>query len=51
MPFFDMPLEELEVYQPQRQEPADFDAFWQTTLAEARHASAGGPVRAGGLSA
>ena len=36
MPFFDMPLEELQVYQPQRQEPADFDAFWQTTLAEAR---------------
>jgi cephalosporin-C deacetylase len=36
MPYFDMPLEELQVYQPPRQEAADFDAFWQTTLAEAR---------------
>jgi cephalosporin-C deacetylase len=36
MPFFDMPLEQLEAYQPTRDEPADFDAFWAATLAEAR---------------
>jgi cephalosporin-C deacetylase len=36
MAFFDMPLDQLRAYQPTREEPADFDAFWQTTLAEAR---------------
>jgi cephalosporin-C deacetylase len=36
MPFFDMPLEQLKVYLPERVEPADFDAFWQQTLKEAR---------------
>lgn len=36
MAFFDMPLGELERYLPQREEPADFDAFWQATLAETR---------------
>ena len=36
MPFFDFPLEELQTYRPDRHEPADFDAFWQNTLAEAR---------------
>jgi cephalosporin-C deacetylase len=36
MPFFDMPLEQLEQYQPARVEAADFDAFWQATLADAR---------------
>lgn len=36
MPFFDMPLEELQKYQPQRTDAPDFDAFWQATLAEAR---------------
>ncbi|VAW33019.1 Acetyl xylan esterase [hydrothermal vent metagenome] len=35
MPFFDMPQNELETYLPQRKEPADFDDFWQKTLAEA----------------
>ena len=35
MPFFDMPLNELESYRPQREEPDDFDSFWQQTLAEA----------------
>src|SRR5581483_12301206 len=34
--FFDMPLEQLQTYRPPRREPADFDAFWQETLAEAR---------------
>lgn len=33
---FDLPLEELRVYHPPRPEPADFDAFWAQTLAEAR---------------
>ena len=33
---FDMPLEELQVYLPLRDEPCDFDAFWEQTLAEAR---------------
>jgi len=34
---FDLPLEQLKTYLPDRDEPDDFDAFWQTTLAEARH--------------
>jgi len=34
--FFDLPLEELQTYKPPREEPGDFDAFWQSTLAEAR---------------
>jgi len=33
---FDLSLEELKIYRPARQEPADFDAFWQRTLDEAR---------------
>ncbi len=36
MAFYDLPLEELQAYQPARQEPVDFDAFWQRTLAETR---------------
>jgi len=36
---FDLPLIELERYLPQRQEPADFDAFWRSTLTEARQFS------------
>ncbi len=36
MPFFDFPLEQLQAYRPERAEPADFDAFWQATLAETR---------------
>jgi cephalosporin-C deacetylase len=34
--FLDMPLEQLRTYLPPREEPPDFDAFWQQTLAEAR---------------
>jgi cephalosporin-C deacetylase len=34
--FFDLPLDQLQTYLPPRQEPPDFDAFWQQTLAEAR---------------
>jgi cephalosporin-C deacetylase len=38
MAFFDMPLDQLQRYLPAREEPADFDAFWEATLAEAhRH--------------
>jgi cephalosporin-C deacetylase len=36
MAFFDMPLDQLRTYAPPRDEPADFDAFWQATLDEAR---------------
>lgn len=34
--FFDLPLEELQVYRPSRVEPPDFDTFWSQTLEEAR---------------
>jgi cephalosporin-C deacetylase len=33
---FDLPLPELERYLPEVDEPADFDDFWSSTLAEAR---------------
>jgi cephalosporin-C deacetylase len=33
---FDLPLEELEGYRPDRLEPADFNAFWRATLESAR---------------
>jgi cephalosporin-C deacetylase len=33
---FDLPLEELRVYKPERQEPPDFDKFWAATLKAAR---------------
>lgn len=33
---FDLPLAELQTYLPPRNEPPDFDAFWQETLAGAR---------------
>jgi len=36
MAFFDLSLNELQTYCPDRDEPADFDSFWQTTLDEAR---------------
>jgi cephalosporin-C deacetylase len=36
MALFDYPIEQLQVYKPERTEPADFDSFWQATLAEAR---------------
>lgn len=35
MPLFDLPLDQLERYLPEREEPEDFDAFWSETLAEA----------------
>ncbi len=36
MPLYDKPLEELQVYLPERDEPDDFDAFWGDTLAQTR---------------
>ena len=34
MAFYDLALDILQTYQPEREEPLDFDDFWQTTLAE-----------------
>jgi len=39
MPFFDLPLDQLRAYRPEREEPSDLDAFWASTLAEARSAT------------
>jgi cephalosporin-C deacetylase len=36
MAFFDLSLEQLQSYKPERSEPVDFDSFWQSTLAETR---------------
>ena len=36
MQFFDFPLDVLEGYKPPSPEQPDFDAFWQSTLADAR---------------
>lgn len=43
MPRYDLTLPELEAYRPEPEEPADLDAFWTRTLAEAR--AAAGPLR------
>lgn len=36
MPLTDLPQDELELFRPDVAEPADFDAFWQRTIAQAR---------------
>ena len=36
MPVFDMPLEELQSYRPQRTAEADLEAYWEQTLEESR---------------
>lgn len=36
MAFYDLPFDQLQSFLPARNEPDDFDAFWQTTLAETR---------------
>ena len=36
MAIFDFPLDQLKTYLPAREEPADFDSFWKSTLDEAR---------------
>ena len=33
---FDLPLDELQAYKPDRVEPQDFDAFWERSIAVAR---------------
>jgi cephalosporin-C deacetylase len=33
---FDLPLEQLKIYKPDRPEPDDFDEFWSQTLSETR---------------
>lgn len=33
---FDLPLDQLRTYVPPREEPEDFDSFWEETLLEAR---------------
>ena len=42
MPLTDLTLAELTDFRPEVEEPADFDAFWESTLAESR--AAGGEV-------
>jgi cephalosporin-C deacetylase len=37
--YVDLPLEQLKAYSPPRDEPSDFDTFWEQTLAEARRFS------------
>jgi cephalosporin-C deacetylase len=34
--YYDLPLEQLKVYKPERQEPSDFDGFWSETIAQAK---------------
>ena len=36
MAFFDLPLDQLKTYLPARNETADFDSFWKSTLEETR---------------
>src|SRR6266540_1244654 len=36
VPLFDLPLAELRAYAPDLAEPADLDAFWSATIADAR---------------
>ncbi len=36
MAYFDLPLSELTCYKPAREEPQDFDQFWQLTLSKTR---------------
>jgi cephalosporin-C deacetylase len=48
--FFDLPLEKLQAYKPDRTEPKDFDAFWKKTLEEARRFPLGAkfqPIKTG----
>lgn len=36
MAHYDLPLDQLRAYRPERHEPADFEAFWHETLRDAR---------------
>jgi len=42
LPYYDLPLSELEVFRPVVREPADFDEFWERSLSLTR--AAGGEV-------
>jgi cephalosporin-C deacetylase len=33
---YDLPLNELRIFKPDRKEPADFDAFWEKTISDAK---------------
>ena len=39
MAHYDLPLDELRAYRPERHEPSDFDSFWRDTLGDARAAA------------
>jgi len=39
MAHYDFPLEELRTYKPPREQPDDFNSFWEDTLLEARRHS------------
>ena len=39
MTAFDLPLDQLRAYRPEREDPPDFDAFWADTLATSRAAA------------
>ncbi|TQM03008.1 acetylxylan esterase [Pseudonocardia kunmingensis] len=45
MALFDLPLDRLETYRPEVREPADLDASWAATLADARRADPVADVR------
>ena len=36
MAMYDLPVEEMRSYRPEVAEPADFDEFWSSTLAQTR---------------
>ena len=36
MPVFEMPLEQLEIYEGRNPRPVDFDSYWERALAEMR---------------
>ena len=45
MPLTDLTLSELSAFRPEVEEPADFDAFWAATVAEARAAGGEAELR------
>jgi cephalosporin-C deacetylase len=36
MPLFDLPLDELEKYKPERNEPVDYESFWKDSISSSR---------------
>lgn len=45
MAYFDLPLDQLRSFRPDREEPEDFDRFWVETLQEARRVPIGAEFR------